>query len=140
MSAARRCFVDSNVWLYAFVAGQDEAKSRAAIELIRRETPAISVQVINEVCVNLIRKAAFDETAVRALIESFFAKYHVVPVDKQVLLVASELRQRYSLSYWDSTVTACALRAQADVLYSEVMQHGMIVEGSLSIVNPFAVR
>ena len=41
------CFIDSNVWLYAFIESQDEDKSRIARELIENNQPAISVQIIN---------------------------------------------------------------------------------------------
>jgi predicted nucleic acid-binding protein len=42
--------------------------------------------VINEVCVNLIKKAQFSEPQVQQLIESFYAKYVVVEVSKGLLL------------------------------------------------------
>ena len=42
----------------------------------------VSPQVINEVCVNLIKKAQFSEPQVQQLIESFYAKYVVVEVSK----------------------------------------------------------
>ncbi|MEZ4708530.1 MAG: PIN domain-containing protein [Caldilineaceae bacterium] len=97
----------------------------------------ISSQVINEVSVNLLRKAHFAEEQVQQLIESFFAKYPVIEADKAIFLAASNLRQRYSFSYWDSLIVASALQAGVEVLYSEDMQHGLKVNGQLEIVNPF---
>src|SRR5688572_28296805 len=137
MSDPERSFVDTNVWLYAFVTGQDGAKMVTATGLVKREQIVVSVQVINEVCINLIKKAGYAEADVRALIDSFFAKYAVMPLDRQSLVLASELRERHSLSYWDSTIVASALNAGAAVLYSEDMQHGLVINGSLRIVNPF---
>jgi len=136
MSGSERVFIDTNVWLYAFVAG-DAAKSAAAASLIQRSAMAVSVQVINEVCVNLKRKAGQGEVEIRALIESFYAKCLVVPLDKSVLLAASTLRERYSLSFWDSTIVASALQCGAPTLYSEDLQNGLLIDGSLRIVNPF---
>src|SRR3569832_1762862 len=104
MSDPERCFVDSNVWLYAFIAGQDTAKSATAATLLQKGSVAISVQVINEVCVNLIRNHAMPEADLRDLIESFFIKYFVVPLERHVLTHASELRERYSISFWDSSI------------------------------------
>ena len=37
----------------------------------------------------------------------------------------------------DSIVVASALEAGCDRLYTEDMQHGLIVENQLKIVNPF---
>lgn len=56
--------------------------------------------------------------------------------DKTTLTKASELREKYSLSYWDSLIVASALTADCEILYSEDMQDGLRVEQRLDIVNP----
>jgi len=66
------CFIDTNIWLYAFIEVQGNQKSTIAKDLIRENEPVVSTQVINEVCVNLIRKAQFPEESVRQLITSFY--------------------------------------------------------------------
>jgi len=54
MTGNLKLFVDSNVWLYNFIIGQDKAKSLKANELIKNNSGNIylSTQVINEVCFN----------------------------------------------------------------------------------------
>lgn len=138
------CFVDTNIWLYAFIEADDETgnttKSAIARALIQKSEPVVSTQVINEVCVNLLRRANFSEEQISRLIESFYEKYQVIELTKSVLLLASQLRQRYSLSFWDSTIVAAALSAGVSVLYSEDMQHGLTIEQQLQIHNPFVQR
>ena len=134
------CFIDTNIWLYAFIEGDDSVKSAAARMLIQETDPVISTQVINEVFVNLLRRANFSEEQVYRLIESFYEKYPVIELSKSGLLTASQLRQRYSLSFWDSTIVASALRAGVSVLYSEDMQHGVTIEERLDVRNPFVQR
>jgi predicted nucleic acid-binding protein len=86
------CFVDTNIWLYAFVEGDDLRKTADAKSLLEASGVVIvSPQVISEVCVNLIKKAQFSEQQVQQLIESFYAKYVVVEVSKALLLKASAL-------------------------------------------------
>ena len=53
------------------------------------------------------------------------------------MLAASELREAYSLSYWDSLIVATALEAGAAILYSEDMQDGLWINAQLQIINPF---
>jgi len=53
------------------------------------------------------------------------------------LLLASELRDRYQISYWDSLIVAAALDANCDTLYTEDMQHRQVIEGRLTLINPF---
>jgi len=132
------CFVDTNVWLYSLIEGQDKAKSETARSLILQSVPVVSTQVINEICVNLLKKTDISEERISQLIESFYAKYPVVEIDKIILLAASRLRQRYTLSYWDSIIVACALASETATLYTEDMQDGLVIEEKLEIVNPFA--
>jgi predicted nucleic acid-binding protein len=134
------CFVDSNVWLYAFIADQDTAKSDVARRLLRDNegTLIISSQVINEVCVNLLKKARLPEAEIQELVRSFYRKYPVVGLDQEVQVGASELRARLSLSFWDSLILAAAIHGGATILYSEDLQSGLIVNESLAVRNPFA--
>lgn len=134
-----RAFVDTNIWLYALIEGQDATKSSVASELLRKDHGGfvVSTQVINEVCVNMLRKASADESTVQKLIRSFFHRYDVVLLEETVMLTASDLREKYSFSYWDSLIVASALAADASILYSEDMQSGQVINETLKITNPF---
>ena len=59
-------------------------------------------------------------------------------VDAELIALAWQLGERYRVSCWDSFIVAAAQRAGCDLLYSEDMQPGMIFDGGLRIVNPFA--
>jgi predicted nucleic acid-binding protein len=132
-------FVDTNIWLYAFIEGNEVEKSRMARNLIRTCQPIISVQIINEVCVNLIKKANFTEEQIQQLIDAFYEKYPIVELDQETLTMASKLRQHDAVAFWDSLVIASALQARVEVLYSEDLQHHQIFENRLQIINPFLV-
>jgi len=133
------CFIDTNVWLYAFIPSQNPNKSAKAKAIIQQSDIIISSQVINEICINLIKKAQFDEPSIRQLIISFYNRYNVVVIDSSTLLKASELRENLSLSYWDSLIVSSALLGGAEILYTEDMSDGQVIEGSLTIINPFAL-
>ena len=136
-ASSESCFIDTNIWLYAFIEGDDSGKSARAKSLIETQGAIyVSTQVINEVCINLIKKAHFSEQQVHQLIESFYAKYVVVELSKPFLLKASALRELYAFSFWDSLIVSSALHADAAVLYSEDLQDGLVVENRVRIVNP----
>ena len=135
---AESCFLDTNIWLYAFTVGDDPKKTVRAKTLIETQsTVFVSTQVINEVCINLVKKARFSEQQVQQLIESFSAKYVVSEFSKPLLLKASALREQYAVSFWDSLIIASALAINTPVLYSEDMQDGLTIESRLRIINPF---
>jgi predicted nucleic acid-binding protein len=133
------CFVDTNVWLYAFISGSDTAKSERARQLLRANEPSVVVssQVINEICVNLVKKAHLPEADIQELVRSFYRRYPVVLLDQVVQTSASQLRERFSLSFWDSLIVAAAEHCEATVLYSEDMQAGLRISEQLTIQNPF---
>jgi len=47
------------------------------------------------------------------------------------------LLDRYWFSYFDSLILASALTANCQILYSEDFQHGQVIDGRLTIINPF---
>ncbi|MDB5654248.1 MAG: hypothetical protein JWQ94_1861 [Tardiphaga sp.] len=48
------------------------------------------------------------------------------------------LAERYGFSIYDSFIVAAALAADCDTLWSEDMQHGMLIDARLRIANPFS--
>ncbi len=136
-------FLDSNVWLYRLLDNQSvdieerQRKRDIAYTLTEVQGSIVSVQVINEVCANVLKKAAFAEEQVKTLIQSFERRCTVVALDVQLLASASDLRLQYRFSFWDGLIAASALSANAEILYSEDMQSGLVVSDRLEIVNPF---
>ena len=73
------CFVDSNIWLYAFSTDKkEESKRILAKQLIKEKSIIISTQIINEVSCNLLKKHKLDEEQLFQLIVSFYRKYQVI--------------------------------------------------------------
>jgi len=137
-SPTQTVFIDTNIWLYAFIAGQDAHKTMRARQVIQTETTIIvSTQVINEVCVQLIKRERYSEEQTRAVISDFYQRYTVIELDQHSLLTASDLREQYRLSYWDGFIVASALVGAARTLYSEDMHNGLVIRSRLNIVNPF---
>ena len=134
------CFIDTNIWIYAFVEDETSGKSSLAKSLIQdRPGICLSTQVINETCVNLLKTARFSEQQIARLVDSWYSKYNVVELTKPVIMQASKLRQNYGFSFWDSLIVSSAWQVKAVVLYSEDMQDGMVIENRLKIINPLKV-
>jgi predicted nucleic acid-binding protein len=130
-------FLDSNIWLYAFIRDKVGEKNRLAQALVQQPKIVLSTQVINEVCINLKKKLMYPEEQLKQLIQAFYGKYSIITLDYNILLASVDLRKYYKFSFWDSLVVASALEAKVGWLYSEDMQHGLKVEGQLTIINPF---
>ncbi len=130
-------FIDSNILVYA----HDEdagAKRTKAKELIgsfwrRREVPSVSVQVLQEVHVNLVRKGVSqDESAARV---SRYLQWRVIENTRALFLRSLEIQQRWQLSHWDALIVAAAVAAQASELWTEDLNEGQLIEGVV-VRNP----
>lgn len=130
-----KCFVDSNVWLYAFM-DENSSKRDKALNVIESAGTVLSTQIINEVCCNLLRKAGYTELEIQQTVANFRARYPILNVTTDIIYRASQLRISHSFSYWDSVIIATAMEANCGIVYSEDMHNGLQI-GNLKIVNPF---
>jgi predicted nucleic acid-binding protein len=130
-------FIDTNIWLYSFIQSQNREKTKIASAIIKECEIVISTQIVNEICVNIIKKADFSEGEIQNLIGSLYRKYTVFELSQDILLLASKIRHNHNFSFWDSVVAASALDCDADYLISEDMQDGFKLENKLTIINPF---
>ena len=92
--------------------------------------------MVNEVCVNLLRKPSYTESEVQQTIENFQVRYPIMMLTIENIQQASVLRTKYRLLYWDSVFIASAMDAGCSKVYSEDMQNGLKI-GNLMINNPF---
>lgn len=133
-----KCFVDSNIWLYAFM-DSTSTKRHKALQLIDNSEIILSTQVINEVCSNLLRKANYTELEVQQTLKNFQVRYSILNVTCDIIQQASVLRAACCMSYWDSLIIATAVDARCAIVYSEDMQNGQRI-GDLTIQNPFVCQ
>ena len=129
-----RHFVDTNIAVYAAVGGPNAPR---ALEILSRAT--ISVQVLNEFVNVCLRKLKYNSATIEQLVAELRAQVESIePVTESVHDLARRITFRYKLSFYDSVLLASALLAECEVFYSEDLQDGLVVEGSLTIRNPFA--
>jgi predicted nucleic acid-binding protein len=134
-----RYFVDTNILMYAHdsAAGEKHARAKALVEeLWESRSGAVSTQVLQELAVNLRRKARkpLDARATRDIIADYLA-WHVVVNGGDSILEALELEARYQLSFWDALVVQAAQVAGAEILYSEDLSDGQRY-GTVRVKNP----
>jgi len=134
-----RIFIDSNIWLYLILQDDDEKYKIIEKYLIKNNlnsTFIITYQVINEVA-NIMLKNNFTEIEVRENIEYLFKVCTLQDFTKEIMLTASSVREKYSISFWDSIIIGSAIFAKCDLLISEDMQDGLMIDNKLLIKNIF---
>ena len=134
MTSAALATLDTNIAVYAMT---ESAKKGVATQALRR-CSFLSVQVLNEYANLSVRKYGRSWTRVADELQSLSESVIAVPAIELVHhRHAIWIAERYQLSFYDSLMLAVALANDAKVIFSEDMQHGMLIDGALTIINPF---
>lgn len=126
-------FFDTNIILYLL---DDNGKTPVA-ENILSKGGTVSVQVLNETLVNCKRKTDMTWSEIKKFIDAIRQICTVANLSEQTHELGRAIAERYMLSIYDSMIVASALESNSEVLYSEDMQDGMLIEGCLRVINPF---
>jgi predicted nucleic acid-binding protein len=127
--------VDTNIAFYALAI--EGSKAERAKDVLA-EADFLSVQVLNEYAFAVRRKLDrawadidYDLDLLRNSVSA------ILPIDSSANRQATRLAERYKLAFYDALIVAVASAHGATVLYSEDMHHGLIIDGKLTIINPF---
>ena len=132
-------FVDTNILVYAHDRSTGEKHQRAQKlleQLWDSGQGVLSTQVLQELCINLRRKAGnpLPMEEVRRLIREY-STWEVVTNTPESVLRALEIETRSKTSFWDALILQAAEEAGASILYSEDLAAGQRY-GTIQVVNP----
>ena len=127
-------FLDSNVLVYAFTT---DARASRAQELLERGC-LINVQILNEFANVARRKLKMSWPELNdALADIRTLCPTIASVTLDTHAAGLQRAERYGLSVFDGLVVAAALEAGCATLWSKDMQHGLVIDKRLKILNPF---
>jgi predicted nucleic acid-binding protein len=130
-------FLDSNILVY--LASCDAGKAKRSEELLH-SGGTISIQVLNEIAHVGRRKMKLNWAELALFLTSIRSLTSVVPLTAETHETGLALAERYGFSVYDGMIIAAALLAGCTRLWSEDMQDGLIVDGVLTIANPYGAR
>jgi len=136
---AQKAFVDTNILIYAhdLSAGIKRERARDLVDqLWNTGTGVLSIQVLQEFCVNLRRRVSppLPAEEVRSLIRDYLT-WEVVVNRADSVLSALDLEARFKISFWDALILHAAENSGATILYSEELSPGQQY-GAIRVVNP----
>jgi predicted nucleic acid-binding protein len=135
-----KCFVDTNILIYAHdrSTGEKHTRAQALLEQLWESGQAVlSTQVLQELYINLRRKLGHPLPVheIRQIIRDYTA-WQVITNTPESVLDAMEIETRYKTSFWDALILQAAITAGAFILYSEDLAAGQKY-GMVQVVNPF---
>lgn len=132
-------FLDTNILVYAKLRDENSIdKSNSAINLIEKINthPVTSVQVLNEFSSVLIKHNVSDQI-IKDTVQELIDNSVVIAISLEMIRETWRIRDKYHFSYWDSMIVAAAIKGRCNILYTEDLQHGQVIDNRLEIFNPF---
>ena len=128
-------FFDTNV--LAYVVGQEDERTALAEALVAGGG-VVSVQVLNELAAVARRKLGLTWEEVGAALAAIRVLCpSPVPLTIETHEAGLRIAAQYQFHIYDALVAAAALEAACTTLYSEDLQDGQVIDGCLTIRNPF---
>lgn len=119
-------------------AGEKRVRAYSLIErLARSQEGVISVQVLQELYVSLIRRPRqlLGPVQARTIVQDLLGWTVVAPGPRDVL-EAIDASVRWQISFWDAMLITTARTAGASILWTEDLSHGQNFDG-VEVRNPF---
>jgi predicted nucleic acid-binding protein len=136
---ATRSFIDTNVLVYA-EASDEPLKQRVALALLKglyeQGLGVLSTQVLQEYCNVALKKLRLPAQYVRSQLD-VYEQFEVVQVTPAIIRAGLDLHQTRSVSFFDAIVLASAHASGCNVIWTEDMNVGEVVNG-VRISNPFS--
>ena len=132
-----RPFFDTNVLIY--IVGQQDERTETA-EALLAAGGLVSVQVLNELAAVARRKLGMSwEEIAEALAAIRVLCSAPVPLTVETHDAALRIASRHGfhIYIYDALIVAAALEAECTTLYSEDLQADQVIDGTLTIRNPF---
>jgi predicted nucleic acid-binding protein len=84
-----------------------------------------------------IRKQILEPKKVIEYAHKFLNVFHISIMTADTITCAIDIMTKYHFSYWDCLILASALENECNIVYSEDLQDGQLIEGQIEIINPF---
>ena len=132
-----KIFLDSNILIYLYTSTEPQKNEVIQKIVSEYDDICISTQVLFEFSSVTRRKYKFDYANIEKALEEFKLAFDVVTISYEMIRNALKCAEKYEYSFPDSLIIVTALAYDCDILLSEDMHHGHILEKRMKIINPF---
>ena len=131
-----KIFLDSNILVYLF-SDDEPVKQQIARKLVHGSSCITGINNLNEMNSVLVRKKKLSFSKAGLALDYVIRDVEIELIQLTTLRETLRVMERYHYYYFDSLVIAMALESNSNRLCSEDMHHGQVLEGRLTIWNPF---
>ncbi|MCL2204004.1 MAG: PIN domain-containing protein [Defluviitaleaceae bacterium] len=132
-----RVFLDTNIIVYLYSIDEED-KRAVSFKFVNNADCVTSIQAMNEAANVWFRKYGLSKNEiVKYLDEIESVCEDVMPVRRKTIDLAIDIKDRYDYSFFDCLMLASAIEANCNVILTEDMKNGQLINGTLKIENPF---
>jgi len=132
-----KAFLDSNILIYLY-SEDDKNKRNIAQNILDDNDCMTSIQAMNEISSVWFRKLMWSADKIKDHLDNIEQVCdEIITISRATINKALSLKERYEFSYFDSLMPSSALEGDCNIIFSEDMSDGQIIEKTLKIVNPF---
>jgi predicted nucleic acid-binding protein len=126
------------IYLYS----DDEISKRNVVfEFINKNNCFVSIQILSEAEAANVWSKKYNK--VKTQIIKYLDEIEIVcntalPINRETINQALNLKERFKFSYYDCLMLSSALEGNCSTVLTEYLQNGQIIDNRLRILNPFA--
>lgn len=127
--------VDTNVLLYGI--DLDSPDKLVIAGGLLDQDPIICSQNLSEFINVLLKRWKYPKDKIGMIVTEVLNTCEFFPISQTTYLKSIGLTKKYDFQIFDAIIVASALEAGCDTLYTEDLQHKLLVENRLTVINPF---
>lgn len=132
-----KTFIDSNILIYSYSDLFPDKQSKARQQINSYNDVFISTQVLNEFVSAFNKKLMADWDDIMNSLDEITDNFTIFTNTPITVKEACKIAQKYHYLFYDSLIIAATLECGCNILLSEDMHDGQIINNKLKIVNPF---
>lgn len=130
-----RIAVDTNILLYFLDTSMNERREISADLLLNK--PIFNSQSLSEFINVLNRRWKYPKSKTLRVMQNFLDVCQYVPITRETISLSNELVRKYDFQIFDALIVSSALEYDCEILYTEDLQHLLVVEDKLRVINPY---
>ncbi|MCL2602971.1 MAG: PIN domain-containing protein [Defluviitaleaceae bacterium] len=135
-----KAFYDTNIMIYLYADSEPEKQEICKRMIDMADECVVSTQILNEINNVMFKKWGLLVETVTKVQSDIRKICKITYINEAIIDSAIDLYKRYGFSYYDCLMLASALDNGCNVIYTEDMNDGQTINGTLTIINPFKRR
>ncbi len=132
-----KAFLDTNILIY-FYSENEVHKRNASCHALNNYNCVTSTQALNEASNVWLKKYGWSSEKIKKHLDNIeLICDKIVSIQKDTINKALDLKDCYGYSYYDCLMLASALEYKCNVILTEDMSDGQLIDNELKIINPF---